>query len=191
MTRFLNFFRGKRMTLQWISIVIGVLAISGALVTLLRPVLVCRFLELFPRSVIPAWILMVLCCVLASREAMNMNMGAVDVIKPFIPFIALGVFAASVIFMRELLAPRALGGFLLLIAVPILQVTRWHESAWRLVVVVLVYCWIVVGIMMLMSPWYYRKIYTPFIKNPMLLRVSAVAKLGFGIGLVLLGVWVY
>lgn len=179
------------MTLQGIAMVIGVLAVLGAVSALWRPVALRRFMELFPRSVVPAWILTAICCVLAAREAAAMNMGPVDVVKPFIPFIAFGVFAASVVYMHELLAPRALGGFLLLIAVPILQVARWHASPWRLAVVVLVYGWIVVGLMFLMSPWYYRRIYAPFLARPALWRAAAGAKLVTGIGLILLAMLVY
>ena len=105
------------MTLQWIAIILGVLATAGGLVGVLRPEFVKKFAELFPRSVAPAWIFTALCCWLGAKEALGMNMGFLDAYKKYIYVISPAVFIASVVYMKELLAPRALGGFLLLIAV--------------------------------------------------------------------------
>ena len=179
------------MTLQWIAIIIGVLAAVGGLTGLFRPELVKRFAELFPRSVVPAWILTALCCVLGAREAQGMNMGAVGVIKPYIPFIAVGVFAASLVYMKELLAPRALGGFLLLIAVPILQTASQSGMPYFQVVSAVVYLWIVYGLFLLMSPWCFRKFYEPFLRSTAIFKATAVAKTALGIVLLLLGIFVY
>ncbi|MEN7973595.1 MAG: hypothetical protein ABFR47_07150 [Verrucomicrobiota bacterium] len=179
------------MTLQWIAIIIGALATAGGLAGLLRPKLIHRFAELFPRSVVPAWIFTALCCWLGAKEALEMNMGFLDVYKKYIYFLAPAVFVASLVYMKELLAPRALGGFLLLIAVPILQIARWHESPLRLVVVGVVYLWIVYGIVLLMSPWWFRKLYKPFLKNGPLFKVAALGKTVLGIALLLLGIFVY
>lgn len=179
------------MTLQWIAILIGALATAGGLVGVSRPDLIKRFAELFPRSTAPAWILTALCCVLGAKEALGMNMGFLDAYKKYIYVISPAVFIASVVYMKELLAPRALGGFLLLIAVPILQIVRWHESPLRLVVVVLVYLWIIYGLVLLMSPWYFRKISAPFMENESLFKATAYGKTVLGIALLLLGIFVY
>lgn len=179
------------MTLQWIAIILGVLATAGGLVAVLRPDLVKRFAELFPRSVAPAWVFTALCCWLGAKEALGMNMGFLDAYKKYIYIISPAVFIASVVYLKELLAPRALGGFLLLIAVPILQIARWHESALRLVVVVLVYLWIIYGLVLLLSPWWFRKFSAPFLENEVLLKGAALAKTALGIALLLLGIFVY
>ncbi len=179
------------MTLKWIAIILGALTTAGGLIGIFRPELIKRFVRLFPRSVVPAWVLAALCCWLGAREAYGMNMGFLDAYKKYIFFIAPGVFVASLVYMKELLAPRALGGFLLLIAVPILQIARWHESGLRLVVVVAVYLWIIYGIVLLMSPWYFRKIHNPFMGNESLFKATALGKTTFGIVLLLLGIFVY
>jgi len=179
------------MTLQWIAILIGALATAGGLVGVFRPDLVRRFAELFPRSVVPAWVFAALCCWLGAKEALGMNMGFLDAYKKYIYVISPAVFIASVVYLKELLAPRALGGFLLLIAVPILQIARWHESALRLVVVVLVYLWIIYGLVLLLSPWYFRKFNTPFMENETLFKGAVLTKTALGIVLLLLGIFVY
>jgi len=179
------------MTLQWIAIILGVLATAGGLVGVLRPELVKKMIELFPRSVAPAWVFAALCCVLGAKEALEMNMGFLDAYKKYIYFISPMVFIASVVYMKELLAPRALGGFLLLIAVPILQIARWHESPLRLVVVVLAYLWIIYGLVLLMSPWYFRKLSTPLMENESRFKAIAFTKTALGVVLLLLGLFVY
>ena len=179
------------MTLQWIAIILGVLAAAGGLVGIRRPDLIKRQADLFPRSVVPAWIFTALCCWFGAKEALAMNMGGLEVYKKYIYVISPAVFFASVVYMKELLAPRALGGFLLLMAVPILQIARWHESPWRLVVVVLVYLWIIYGFILLMSPWYFRKISAPFMTNDALFKATAWAKTTLGLALLLLGFLVY
>jgi len=179
------------MSLQWIAIVLGILAVFGGLIGLLKPDLIKRFAEIFPRSIAPAWVLTALCCFLGAREASAMNMGVVDTIKPYIPFIAIGVFAASVVYMKELLAPRALGGFLLLIAVPIVRTAALSNAPMFQFLVALVYCWIIYGIILLMSPWYFRKFYSPFLRNNALFKGVAVGKTALGVIFILLGIFVY
>lgn len=179
------------MTLQVIAIILGLLAVSGGLTGLFRPDLIKRFAELFPRSAVPAWVLTVLCCFLGAKEALAMNMGAVDVIKPYIPFIAVGVFAASVIYMKELLAPRALGGFLCLISVPVCRTAALSGAPFFQLVTAVMYLAVIYGIIILMSPWYFRKFYKPFMENDKLFKLTAMVKTAVGLLILVLGIFVY
>ncbi len=179
------------MNLQWISILLGVLAVAGGLTGLLRPQLIHRFAEVFPRSVVPAWVFTALCCVLGTKEALGMNMGFLDAYKMYIYVLAPLVFLASVTYMKELLAPRALGGFLLLIAVPVIKTAALSGKPMFQVVVALAYAWIIYGLILLMSPWWFRKFYKPFLEKEGLFKATALAKAAAGVGLIVLGVWVY
>jgi hypothetical protein len=179
------------MSLQAISILLGVLALIGGMIGIFRPELIRRFAELFPRSVIPAWVLTALCCWLGAKEALAMNMGFLDAYKGYIYLIAPAVFISSVTFMRELLAPRALGGFLLLIAVPVIRTAALSGKPLFQVVVVLAYIWIIYGLILLLSPWWFRKFYTPFMGDKGLFRAAAMTKATIGIVLILLGIFVY
>ena len=58
--------------------------------------------------------------------------------------------------MPDLLSCRALGGLLCLLPAPVLQLARFHDSPWRLVVVVLMYMFAVVGMVLLMNPYHLR-----------------------------------
>ncbi len=179
------------MSLQWISIILGVLATAGGLVGIIKPDLIKRFSELFPRSVIPAWILTALCCWLGAKEALGMNMGFLDAYKKFIYLLSPVVFIVSVVYMKELLAPRALGGFLLLIAVPIVRTASMSGSPLFQILVAVVYIWVIYGIVLLMSPWYFRKCYAPFVEKEGLFQVAAYTKTAMGILFIALGLFVY
>jgi hypothetical protein len=179
------------MSLQWISILLGVLALVGGLLGLFRPDLAKRFIELFPRSVVPAWILTALCCWLGLKEALAMNMGFLSAYKKYLYIIAPLTFAASVTYLKELLAPRALGGFLLLIAVPIVKTAALSGKPFFQVITALVYIWIVFGLLLLLSPWWFRKLSQPFLDKAGLMKVASGLKAVLGVGLILLGLFVY
>ncbi len=179
------------MSLQSVAIILGILGIAGGLTGIFRPDLIKRFAELFPRSVVPAWVLTALCCFLGAKEANGMNMGSVDVIKPYIPFVSVGVFTASVVYMKELLAPRALGGFLCLISVPICRTAAMSGAPFFQVVTAVMYLAVIYGIITLMSPWYFRKFYKPLMGNDKLFKATAIAKTAVGTVLLLLGLFVY
>ncbi|MDH3982046.1 MAG: hypothetical protein OES84_04000 [Kiritimatiellaceae bacterium] len=179
------------MSLQWISILIGIMALVGGLAGIFRPALIHRFAEIFPRSSVPAWVFTALCCVLGAKEALGMNMGFLDAYKKYIYIISPAVFVASLVYMKELLAPRALGGFLCLIAVPIVRTASTSGSPLFQILVAVVYIWVIYGIALLMSPWYFRKLYQPMIDNEMLFKVAVYSKTSMGIVFILLGIFVY
>ncbi|MBN2685617.1 MAG: hypothetical protein JXR40_10085 [Pontiellaceae bacterium] len=179
------------MSLQWISILLGVLALSGGLLGFFRPDLMMRFMELFPRSLVPAWILTALCCWLGLKEALAMNMGFLSVYKKYLYLIAPLTFVASVTYLKELLAPRALGGFLLLIAVPIVKTAAVSGKPFFQVITALVYLWIIFGLFLLLSPWWFRKLSKPFLEKEGLMKIASGLKAVLGTGLILLGLFVY
>ena len=115
------------MSLSEITILIGGLAIVMAGVGLVRADLLRGVIRSFPRSRYAGWVLAGLCCWLGAREALLMNMGGLNGYKNFIYVLAPLVFIGSVTCLRELLAARALGGLLCLIAVPITQVAVFSD----------------------------------------------------------------
>jgi len=59
-------------------------------------------------------------------------------------------------FLDELLAPRALGGILMLFPTVMVDAARWHNSDWRLVVIVLAYVFVIAGIWLVLCPFKFR-----------------------------------
>jgi hypothetical protein len=179
------------MTLSWIAILLGSLATIIGCIGLISPEKMREYILRFPRSTIPAWILLLLCCFLGAQEALKMNMGFLNEYKTAIYFIAPAVFVAALIYMKELLAPRVLGGFLLLIAVPILRVARLSGAPYFQVISTLVYLWIIYGLILLLSPWYFRILNRPLVESPLRLKIALSGKILLGLVLIGLGLFVY
>ncbi len=143
--------------LSTITIITGGLLLLIRAPLLLAPSKARRAVNGFPRNRTAAFILtavdMVWVAYLVSETAL------VD--KPFFPKWALFILAPTAfllitVFVDELLAVRAMGGLLLLVAAPILQSARLNPSQWRLVMALLAYTWVVSGIVLVYSPYMFR-----------------------------------
>jgi len=183
----MNFFT----TLHGITILLGAIALTIGFIGMFSPDTLKEQMKKFPRSTVPAWILLLLCCFLGAREALHMNMGFLNQYKKAIYLIAPGVFVASVIYMKELLAPRVLGGFLLLIAPPILRIASQSDAPYFQLISALVYIWIIYGLILLMSPWYFRKINQPLLDSPTLFKIAMLGKIVLGFVLIGFGLFIY
>ena len=104
---------------------------------------------------------------------------------------ALGSWALITRTMDDLLAPRALGGVLLLIANPLLNAARWHPSTWRLVVTVIAYIMVIQGIWLILSPFRFRMTAQWLLASPQRTRYAGLAAAATGLLLLVLGLGVY
>jgi hypothetical protein len=80
-------------------------------------------------------------------------------------------------YMDELLAVRALGALMLLVPTPLLNAARWHESSLRLVITVMAYILVIKGIILVLSPFKFRKWAGIMIKNAETCRLCGVCGL--------------
>ena len=179
------------MNLSEITISIGGLAIVMAGVGLARADLLRGVIRGFPRSRHAGWVLAGLCCWLGAREALLMNMGGLNGYKHFIYVLAPLVFIGSVTCLKELLAARALGGLLCLIAVPITKVAVFSDRPYFQIISALAYSWVVVGIIFLMAPWRFRQMHQRLLEQEKLYRLALGVKTLVGAGLIALGFFVY
>ena len=128
----------------------------------------------------------------AAYELSLMHLGMFDAFKVHLYWLTPVAIVLCVIYLDELLSPRALGGFLLLIAGSVLDIARWHSSDWRLVVTVIAYLWIVLGLVFLLSPWWFRRL-TPWLvgQRDKTVRITGTIKAVAGLGLIALALLVY
>jgi len=59
------------------------------------------------------------------------------------------------------------------------------------VVTAVMYLGVIYGIIILMSPWYFRKFYQPFVNNEQLFKITAIVKTAVGILILMLGIFMY
>jgi hypothetical protein len=121
------------------------------------------------------------------------NLGRFDGWKPAIYVVAPVLFYLLITYLDELLAARSLGGLLLLAANPALYAARlWEgESPWRLVVTVLAYVAVILGIVLVMSPYRFRHGVLALGGTDARCRVSSFVFLLLGGSVVALGYAVY
>ncbi|MBP7830234.1 MAG: hypothetical protein KA248_09990 [Kiritimatiellae bacterium] len=173
-----------RVPLSQVACALALVIMAINALCLLWPPAVRRAVAAFPRSRGPAWLLTALDLAWVAVIVLHAELGRFDWLKPYIYAAAPVAFFLIVIFMDELLAPRALGGLLLLLANPVIRAARWHESDWRWVVMVLAYAWAVAGIVLVLSPFYFRRVAEWANRTDG--RCRFLGALRFGLGLLLL-----
>ncbi|NCD22395.1 MAG: hypothetical protein EOL90_05575 [Spartobacteria bacterium] len=154
---------------------LGALGLAAGVLALAFPDALRAGLKAFPRSKAPGWILAAIGTVWVAWVISHAALGRFDVVKPFIPILAVVAYAAIVFFLDELLAPRMLGGVLLLVANPLLNGVRWADSAWRYAVILIAYAWIVAGCALMLHPWTFRQLSEKFAAS-----ARAVRRIGWG-----------
>ncbi len=168
----------------------GALILSGV-IGLAVPAGLRRVMLAFPRSRVMAWVLTAADLAWVTWIIHSAYLGRFEVLRPAIYIGAPIAFLLIVFFVDELLAPRALGGLLLLLANPVLNAARWHESAWRLVVTVIAYAWVVAGIVLVLSPYRFRHVAEFVTKTESRCRAAGAIRLAAGAAILFLGLKVY
>ncbi len=146
------------MNLSSITLSLGLIGLIVSIYGIFFPSKIYYFVEKFPRNILIGRILAAICCILAARESFVMNMAGLNAYKDLIYIIAPVIFVCSIIFLKELLASRALGGILCLISVPIVKTASLSGSPFFQIISLIGYVWVIYGITLLMAPWTFRKI---------------------------------
>ncbi|MFA6173217.1 MAG: DUF2065 family protein [Kiritimatiellales bacterium] len=174
------------------SLLIGLLALTGGTISLLAPAKIRAGVAAFPRSVWPGRILAAIDLVWAAYELSLMHLGMFDAWKVHLYWLTPVAIVLCAVYLDELLSPRALGGLLLLAAGPVLDAARWHPSQWRLVITVIAYLWILLGLVFLLSPWWFRRIAGKLTSSgDNAVRITGAVKAAAGLGLIALALLVY
>jgi hypothetical protein len=143
--------------LSTIACAFGVFVMLVDLPAIFAPSFFRRLATGFSRNVPAAWLLTAIDIVWVAWIILHASLGRFESLKPLVYLVAPLSFFALVYFADELLAPRALGGLLLLLANPVLNSARWLETDWRLAMVVIAYVWVIAGILFVLSPFRLRQ----------------------------------
>ena len=171
----------------------GLTIIFGAVLAMLYapcvlvPERTISWVRLFPRNKPSAWLLTAIDLAWVSYLLVNMPLGRFDFLKSYIYIIAPVAFFLIVFLMNDLLAPRALGGLMLLLPAPLLDAGRWHESNFRYIVIVLAYIIAVKGMILVLSPYKFRKAMAFWFRSEKACRGFGIAGAITGLLLVCLG----
>jgi hypothetical protein len=201
--------------LSVVAIVTGVVILALSLPLVLLPAHAGQWIIRFPRSVWPAriltaaglgwatWLLVDagpwdfkpfvqwLMTTFGFLQLLLQPLLQVEDFKPILWVLSPAAILLAVFFVDELLAPRALGGLLLLAAAPVLDAARWHGSPWRFVLTVGAYLWVIAGIVLVVSPFRFRKTTAPWAGSSAGCRKVGTGGAVLGVFVVLLGLFVY
>ena len=176
--------------LAWYGVGVGAFLLGIGLIGFLQPQRLHEWLDRFPRQRIAAILLTVINVIWVTWLLLETPLGRFEGWKPALFLLSPATLLAVIFFMDELLSPRMWGGLLILLAVPILDAARWHESGLRLLLTVVVYVWVVWSMILMLSPYRFRHTVEwcwPQPRRACVLGVFTIA----GAALLVLGVTVY
>jgi uncharacterized protein YjeT (DUF2065 family) len=168
----------------------GALVLADALLVV-APARAAVWFRRFPRSAYAAWILTAVDLAWVGWLIVHASLGRFEYLKPLVYILGPAAYVAAIGLMNELLAPRALGGLLLLVPAPMLDLVRWHDSAWRFVVVAVAYLMAIEGIILVLSPYRFRHAVEFWTKTAARSRAGGFLGVAVGTVLVMLGLTVF
>lgn len=195
------------------ALALGAVLLLPSLAAVCRPELFVSVWLRFSRSVRPARLLAAIDLFWVTAVVHNAHLGRFEVIKTFPerlfpvltvllpgplaflrdPIVWAGIagFFLVLRYLDELLAPRALGGLLLLLPNPVLNTLRWHPSPWRFPVTVTAYLMVLAGMTLVLGPYRWRLAGEWLRRSPFRIRAAGFAGAAWGILLTICAVLVW
>ena len=173
--------------IHMLAIVIGGITGLLSLPCLAAPERTIEWIRDFPRNKFAAWIMSAVGVTWVAWLLFITPLGWVDNYKPSLYVLAPGFFLLVVNYMDELLAPRALGGILLLLPSPIIDIARQRG----LLLVSLAYVLVVIGITLVLSPYMFRKTMAFCIASHARCRTLGYVGMGIGVFIAAFGLLLY
>ena len=177
-----------KMTLSQLAILLGAGIAIPQIWALMKPAEAGAALRKFPRSEAWGYLLM---AIGAGWFLYRLNQEAIAEFAAYKSYMLLGfgaIAVAACFFVPDFLAVRGMAITTLMLSAFILSKTRFVDTPWRLVLVVMAYAWIIAAMWWMISPWRCRDIIAWATATPERLRKIAAARLAFGLFVIVLGV---
>lgn len=174
------------------SALIGLLLMALGIPGLVAPSFWRGLLGKFPRWKTGAWALAAIGLAWAAyRLLMASFMADWPLVRRLVLVGTPVAYLLIVFFLGELLAPRALGGLLLLAPLTVLETAALHPSPLRLVVTVLCYVCVVAGIWLVLCPYRFRTTVESLMPDNTAARITGAVLTTAGAVFLCLGFTVY
>jgi len=173
------------------SVVIGSLMFGFFLSWLTFPKTIPAWLAAFPRNIQAGRILAAIDIALVAYLLFSEKFAWVDAHRQLLYLAAPAAFFLVIFFMDELLAARALGGLFLLVPFWILKAAFEHPSPGRLLMTCFAYLLVVNGMVLVWSPYLFRKQLQLVNANNSLGFISLLAGSLLGLAMIVMGLTVY
>jgi hypothetical protein len=180
------------MSLSILSILVGIVFLPIGLLGLVQPERLTALASWFPRSAWPGRLLAAVALPWAAYfQLITPPVAGHALFTNLVMWSVPLAFLLILIYLKELLSIRALGGILLLAATPLLKQARLHESSLSIFVTLVTYALIVVGIIWVLSPFRFRHWFERCSATPSRLRNGSLVCTFLGGLFVILGLFVY
>jgi len=177
--------------LAFITLICGALVFVCSAGMTLWPRGAAALVGAFPRHVWAGRILAGVGIIWSAWLLLQMGFAWVDA-HQILVYVAVPVaYILVILFVDDLLAARALGGFMLLAPLPILESAFVHPAASRLVMTSFAYLLVIFGIVLVWSPFKLRQWTERWINHAPIARTVGIAGLIVGADMLLLGWFVY
>jgi hypothetical protein len=178
-------------TLQQIALALGTLYLLSHGLALARPALCRNFLLASPRNYPLGAVLMAL-----ATAWFTWLMGSIDLMEytsyqKIFSLVVLTGGALAIFYLKELLTGRALGSLLLLVAYVLLDASFLRDEPLKLIIVGTAYVYIIVGMILVSSPYRLRDALQWVYRDERRARMAAALGLVFGVLLLILGLAVF
>ncbi|MFA5043183.1 MAG: hypothetical protein WC381_06880 [Kiritimatiellia bacterium] len=177
--------------LAFITLICGAVVFIGSAGLALWPRGMAAGVGAFPRHVWAGRILAAVDILWSAWLLVQMRFAWVDAHLALVYAAAPAAYILAILFVDDLLAARALGGFLLLAPLPILESAFVHPAASRLIMTSFAYLLVIFGIVLVWSPFKWRQWTERWINRPPIARAAGIAGIVTGAGMLLLGWRVY
>lgn len=179
------------MPISHIAWIVGVLYFLTGLSLALGGAPVRSVLARFPRHTPSGIVLAAIAIGWTAFLFWHSPLGWFEPYRRWLPLIAAIVYLLTIWLVNELLAPRALAGIMLLAAAPVLDSIRWEPTAWRFVLTVQAYIWIVTGMILIFGPHRFRLVCEWIYRRPKRTLWSGTFIVIAGLTMILLGATVF
>lgn len=179
------------MKLSTLSLLLGVIVALPQFFALANPKKFTEAVRAFPRSVGWGYVLMGM-----ATAWFLYNVNAEDIADfaaykkgMLMAFGAIGI--GTCIYVTDFLAVRGMALLMLLVAKFMVDTARWHESEWRLVIIIWAYVMVFCGMWFTISPWRVRDLINWGTANETRVKTFSIIRLAFAALLVVLGLTVF
>ena len=179
------------MTLSHWSLLLGaILLLKGIFLLAARPQAE-QLAKGFARHVWTGRVLATLAWIWAGWALYTMPLELLKPIRQWIPLLVLAAIPLSWYGLTDLLSCRAMGGLLVLFPCPLLLAVREDPSPLRLALVIFAYLAIVMGMCLILYPYYLRRWIDWVIARPLRMQIAGAAAVALGAFFVGLGLLVF
>ncbi len=176
-----DFLYNPGLPLKAVGLVVGIWLIATHVFAFLKPGIVKPWLKAFPRNEKIGIPLVIFCFAWGFIIWSCMDLGEFYKIERVVQIIIAGVCIGVITLVKEFLAVRALGFFLILVAAPILDSAFLQEPQSRLLLVALAYAGAVKGMFWIGIPYLMRDQIAWVLEKPVRYQAGAIAGAVYGV----------